>query len=63
MSARKIDVQKALEMISQGQKLIVIADHFGATHAGVQIALKRAGLPTCSRKYLEAKRKGTLPLP
>lgn len=50
-------------MISQGQKLIVIADHFGATHAGVQIALKRAGLPTCSRKYLEAKRKGTLPLP
>lgn len=43
-----------LRCISEGMKLEAIGAQYGVTHAAVQIALKRAGLPTCARKYLEA---------
>lgn len=58
---RKVDVNKALELISQGNKQEYIASVFGCSRIAVLLALKKAGLPTCARKYRMAKEAGTLP--
>lgn len=58
---RKVDVNKALELISQGNKLAYIAGLFDCSHVAVIQALQKAGLPTSAKKYRLAKEAGTLP--
>lgn len=58
---RKVDVDKAYEMIREGRTLGEISDHFHVSHPSVCQALKRAGLPTSARKYRQTLEAGTLP--
>lgn len=47
-----------LREISKGKRLKEVAFMYGVSHAAVHHALKRAGLPTCARMYLETVSEG-----
>lgn len=44
--------------ISKGKRLKDVADQYNVSIAAVSLCLKRAGLPTCARMYLETVNEG-----
>ncbi len=53
-----IDVAEAYAMVCAGQKLEIIADHFGVSHQSICERLRRAGHPTSAQAYKKTQPAG-----